>query len=290
MTPLRLATRASPLALWQAHHAANLLRRAHPGLPVVLVPVVSTGDVDRSTPLYGMGNVGVFAKEVHQAVRDGRADVGVHSCKDLPTTWPDGIALAATLRRADPRDALIGAATLAELPPGAKVGTSSLRRQHQILAVRPDLRCEPIRGNVETRLRKVADGEFDATLMAMAGLRRLGLRAQARAAPLDPTSVCTPAPAQGAVALDCRLDDRRTRALMARLDHRPTTQAVTVEREVLAGLRGGCSLPFGCLVRYRRDLGWHAHVALAVDGSVHRWLVCGPRRGLAQRILAAIGG
>jgi len=128
VTPLRLATRASPLALWQARHAAALLRRAHPGLTVILVPVVSTGDVDRTTPLYGMGNVGVFAKEVHLAIREGRADVGVHSCKDLPTTWPDGIALGATLRRADPRDALIGADRIESLPQGARIGTSSLRR------------------------------------------------------------------------------------------------------------------------------------------------------------------
>lgn len=283
---IRLATRASPLALWQARHVAALLRRAHPGLRVVLVPVVSTGDRDRTTPLYGMGGVGVFAKEVHEAVLAGTADVGVHSCKDLPTTTPDGLMLAAILCRADARDALIGAASVAALPHGALVGTSSLRRQAQLAALRSDLRFAPIRGNVETRLRKVRDGEFAATLMAMAGLHRLGLLRMARAVALDPVTQCTPSPAQGAVAVDCRADDQRAQWILAALDHGPTATAVGIERAVLAGLRGGCSLPFGCLVQRDRTGRWQltAHLADS-DGSLRMVRLVGASVDLAARAL-----
>jgi len=285
---IRLATRASPLALWQARHVASLLRRAHPGLHVVLVPVVSTGDRDRTTPLYGMGGVGVFAKEVHEAVLAGIADAGVHSCKDLPTTTPAGLHMAAILRRADVRDALIGATSIAALAEGAVIGTSSLRRQAQLAALRADLRFVPIRGNVETRLRKVGEGEVDATLMAMAGLQRLGLLRRARAVPLDPVVECTPSPAQGAVAVDCRADDRRVQQYLSSLDHEPTAIAVGIERAVLAGLRGGCSLPFGCHVRRQDDGRWHLIARLAGDGGLRTVRLIGASCDLATRALDAL--
>lgn len=261
---LRLATRSSPLALWQAHWVAARLRTAHPGLDVRLVPLTSSGDLDRSTALYASSSVGVFVREIQAAVLDGRADAGVHSCKDLPTTLPAGLTLASVQPRADVRDALItrDGRPLAELPHGALVGTSSLRRQTQLAHLRPDLRFAPIRGNVDTRLRKLRDGEADATVLAMAGLHRLGLVAAARAVALDPWTESVPAPAQGAVAMDCRTDDRRTRVLLAAIDHPATRRAIGIERRILADLEGGCSLPLGCLVRRDADGRWHARIRL----------------------------
>ena len=267
MTVIRLATRGSNLALWQARHVAGLLRRHHQGLAVRLVIVNSSGDTDHATPLYKMGNnVGVFCKEVQQAVLEGRADAGVHSMKDLPTSEPDGLTVAAVLKRADARDVLVGAASLAALPQGALIGTSSLRRQAQLLHARPDLRFTSIRGNVETRLRKVREreGGVVATIMAYAGLKRLGLLRRADAVPLDPWSECTPAPAQGAVAVDCRTGDHRMQSLLTDLHHRDTATAVGIERTVLAGLAGGCSLPLGCFAR-RHDGRWQVRIRLGRD-------------------------
>jgi len=270
VTVIRLATRGSNLALWQARHVAGLLRRQHRGVSVRLVIVNSSGDTDHATPLYRMGNnVGVFCKEVQQAVLEGRADAGVHSMKDLPTSEPDGLIVAAVLKRADPRDVLVGAASLAALPQGALIGTSSLRRQAQLLHARPDLRFTSIRGNVETRLRKVReqDGGVVATVMAYAGLKRLGLLRRADAAPLDPWNACTPAPAQGAVAVDCRSADHRMQVLLSGLHHHDTATAVGIERTVLAGLAGGCSLPLGCFAR-RQAGHWQVRVRLGRDAGL----------------------
>ncbi len=261
---LRLATRASPLALWQARWVARRLRAAHPGLQVQLVPLQSTGDLDRTTTLYHSATVGIFVREIQAAVLAGRANAGVHSAKDLPTTVPSGMILAAVQPRADVRDALVTRTGLAlrDLPLGAVIGTSSLRRQTQLAHLRPDLRFVPIRGNVDTRLRKLAEGEADATILAMAGLHRLGLVARSRAVALDPVTESVPAPAQGAVALDCRIDDRRTRHLLAAINHPPTARAITIERLILADLEGGCSLPLGCLVQRAADGRWRAHIRL----------------------------
>ena len=266
--PFRLATRASPLALWQARWVAARLRAAHPGLHVTLVPMHSSGDLDRSTTLYQSATVGVFVREIQAAVLDGRADAGVHSCKDLPTTSPSGLTLAAIQPRADVRDALVTRAglTLSQLPSGAVIGTSSLRRQTQLAQLRPDLHFVPIRGNVDTRLRKLHDGEADATILAMAGLHRLGLVARTRAVALDPWEESVPAPAQGAVAIDCRHDDVRSQRLLQAIDHAPTRRAITIERQILAELEGGCSLPLGCLVRRDREQRWHARIRL---GDLH---------------------
>jgi hydroxymethylbilane synthase len=284
---LRLATRSSPLALWQAQRVAAGLRLHHPRLRIELLPMTSSGDGDHATPLYRLGTIGIFCKEVQQAVLDGHADAGVHSCKDLPTDEPAGLVLAAILARGDARDALIGASSLAALAHGALIGTSSLRRQAQITAARPDLRFTSIRGNVQTRLRKVAEGEVAATVMAVAGLQRLCLLRQARAVALDPNAVCTPAPAQGAVAVDCRTDDRRTRFLLACLDHRETAIAVGIERRVLAGLAGGCSLPLGCLAR-RRDLAWSVVARLGQDGGVRSVTAHGTAKAVADEVLSAL--
>jgi hydroxymethylbilane synthase len=261
VTVIRLATRGSNLALWQARHVASCLRQRHAGIQVQLIVVNASGDNDHATPLYRMGNIGVFCKEVQQAILENRADAGVHSMKDLPTSEPDGLAIAAVLERADPRDVLVGAAAISALPPNALIGTSSLRRQAQLAHIRPDLRFTSIRGNVETRLRKVREGEVAATIMAYAGLKRLGLLRRADAAPLDPWTTCTPAPAQGAVAVDCRADDQRTQILMAGFHHRETATAVGIERTILAGLAGGCSLPLGCFARRREGL-WHVRIRL----------------------------
>lgn len=268
LSTLRLATRSSPLALWQAHWVAGRLRRAHPGLKVTLVPLHSSGDLDRTTALYASSSVGVFVREIQAAVLDGRADAGVHSCKDLPTTPPPGLVLASVQPRADVRDALItrDGRPLSALPLGALVGTSSLRRQTQLLHLRPDLRFAPIRGNVDTRLRKLAAGEADATILAMAGLHRLGLVVAARAVALDPWHESVPAPAQGAVALDCREDDRLTRLHLAAISHLPTWRAINIERRILADLEGGCSLPLGCLVRRTAHASWQARIRL---GDLH---------------------
>lgn len=287
--PFRLATRGSPLALWQARWVSARLRRHHPGLPVQLVIVSSTGDGDHATPLYRMGNVGVFVKEVQQAIADGRADAGVHSMKDLPTSEPDGLTVAAVLEREDPRDALIGAGSLAALPADALIGTSSLRRQAQLAAARPDVRFASIRGNVETRLRKVRERDQGvvATVMAWAGLKRLGLLRAAGAVPLDPFRESTPAPAQGAVAVDCRTGDRRTRTLLACLHHHETAIAVAIERTVLAGLAGGCSLPLGCLA-VRAAAGWRVRVRLGRDQRLVELDAHGPAADLPTRILDAL--
>ena len=261
---LRLATRSSPLALWQAQWVAGRLRRAHPGLQVTLVPLHSSGDLDRTTALYASNAIGVFVREIQAAVLDGRADAGVHSCKDLPTTLPQGLILASVQPRADVRDALItrDGRPLSALPSGALIGTSSLRRQTQLRHLRPDLRFTPIRGNVDTRLRKLAEGVADATILAMAGLHRLGLVVAARAMALDPWDESVPAPAQGAVALDCRADDRLTRLRLAAISHPPTWRAIDIERRILADLEGGCSLPLGCLVRRTAGGRWQARIRL----------------------------
>ena len=261
---LRLATRASPLALWQANWVAKRLRTAHPGLHVVLVPMHSSGDLDRVTTLYQSSTVGVFVREIQAAVLDGRADAGVHSCKDLPTTSPEGLSLASVQPRADVRDALVtrDGLKLIDLPHGAVIGTSSLRRQTQLAHLRPDLRFVPIRGNVDTRLRKLRDGEADATILAMAGLHRLGLVARSRAVALDPWHESVPAPAQGAVALDCRSDDLRTRRLLWAINHLPTLRSIVIERQILANLEGGCSLPLGCLVQRTPEGRWRARIRL----------------------------
>ena len=238
---LRIATRASALARWQAERVGSLL-----GEPVEYVLVTTTGDRDQRADLHAIGGAGVFVKEVQQAVLDGRADLAVHSAKDLPSTTPDGLVLAAVPERGDPRDALVGA-RLDDIPPGGRIATGSVRRRAQLAAARPDLVFAPLRGNIETRLRKRVDEGHDAVVVALAALERLGLDAEVTEV-LDP-SVLLPQAAQGALGVECRADDDRTRARLTEIDDRAAHAAVRAERAYLAELGGGCTLPCGALAR-----------------------------------------
>jgi len=250
-TRLRIGTRGSPLALAQTQEVRSRLAAAHPELaePGAMETAVirTTGDKIRDRPLADIGGKGLFTKEIDEAMLAGGIDVAVHSMKDLPTWLPDGIVLACTLPREDPRDALIcaRATSIAQLPSGSVVGTASLRRKAQILHRCPDLRVVPLRGNVHTRLRKVAAGEVDATLLALAGLRRLGM-ADAATTVIEPDEML-PAVAQGAIGLTCRAGDSSVRDLLAALDHPETTTRVTAERAMLEVLDGSCRTPIAAL-------------------------------------------
>jgi hydroxymethylbilane synthase len=238
---LRIATRKSPLALWQAEHVAQRLRALGPGAE--LVPMVTTGDRLVDVSLAKLGGKGLFLKELERALEDGRADLAVHSMKDVPVTLEPQFAIAAVLERADPRDAFVSVryGRFDDLPAGARVGTSSLRRRCQILALRPDLTVVPIRGNVHTRVRKVDDGECDAVVLAMAGLDRLGLAARVTQVLTPEQSL--PAIGQGAIGIECRSGDARLRALLAGIEHAPTRACIAAERALNEGLGGSCVAP-----------------------------------------------
>ncbi len=249
-TTLRIATRASALATWQAEHVAQQLRGA--GHAAELVLVSTQGDRDRNSALSTFGGVGVFTREVQQAVLDGRADLAVHSLKDLPTEPTAGLMLGAVLARAPRCDALLlpegrPCSSLAELPPAARIGTGSLRRQAQLLSHRPDLRLGEIRGNLDTRLRKLDEGEFDAIILAEAGLRRLGWDRRISLVLAPP--VMYPAVGQGAIGIECRANDESTLKVLATLDDATTRTEVTAERACLGALRAGCHAPVGAWSR-----------------------------------------
>ena len=239
---IRIATRRSPLAKWQANHVAGLLRAQEPDLEVRLHELVTKGDRILEVPLAEVGGKGLFVKEIEDALLAGQAEIAVHSMKDLPALLAPGLVVGAVPEREDPRDALCSskARSLADLPKGARVGTSSLRRGAQLKALRPDLRIEMVRGNVETRLRK-GETELDAVVLAYAGLRRLGLAGRASYV-FDPEEML-PAVAQGALALEARADDAATLARLARLEHPETRVRVEAERGFLARLEGGCQVP-----------------------------------------------
>lgn len=245
MNRLRLGTRKSPLALWQAEHVRERLQALHPGLVVELVKITTEGDriLDRS--LSRVGGKGLFIKELEQALQEQRIDLAVHSLKDVTVTLPGGLHLAAILEREDPCDAFVSGryARLADLPPGSRVGTASLRRQCQLRAAYPRLDIRTLRGNVNTRLAKLDSGEFDAIILACAGLKRLGFEARIRAR-LDPAE-SLPAVGQGAVCIECREQDARTNALLAPLNHAATRICVSAERAMNAALEGGCQVPIG---------------------------------------------
>ncbi|WP_420467563.1 hydroxymethylbilane synthase [Panacagrimonas sp.] len=240
---LRIATRESPLALWQAEHVRSLLQQTHPGLLVELVPMTTRGDQLLSTALSQAGGKGLFVKELEQALLEDRADLAVHSMKDVPAQQPEGLALTTFLHPEDPRDAFVSNrhGTLAALPQGARVGTSSLRRQSLLAALRPDLKIALLRGNVGTRLRKLDEDEFDAILLACAGLRRLGMADRIREA-LD-VARFIPAIGQGIVGIEARADDAHTRELLAPLDHAGARTRLAAERALNARLGGACSVP-----------------------------------------------
>ncbi len=298
---LRLGTRASRLARIQTEAATAALQAVEPALneegAVTAVPITTTGDAVLDRPLAEIGGKGLFAKEIDAALLDGRVDAAVHSCKDLETQLPDGIVIAAMLPRADVRDALIaadGTASIADLPEGARLGTSSLRRAAQALHRRPDLQIVPLRGNVQTRLSKVADGTVDAAILALAGLDRLGMADKVTGV-LNPDEML-PAAAQGAVALACREDDAATRELLARVHDRDTGLCVDAERAMLAALDGSCQTPIGGLaaldggnLALRGLVATEDGTALfteAGEASAEEGLALGARVGAALRAAA----
>jgi len=240
--PLVIATRESRLALWQAEHVRDLLQQRF-GLRVELLGMTTRGDQILDRTLSKVGGKGLFVKELEAALEDGRAHLAVHSLKDVPMDLPDGFELAAVLEREDPRDAFVSNrfATLAELPQGACVGTSSLRRVSQLLASRPDLRIEPLRGNLDTRLRKLDDGQYDAIVLAAAGLKRLGLAQRIRS--VFAVDEMIPAAGQGALGIEIRSDQVALRDTLAQLSDRPTWWGAQAERAVSRSLGGSCSMP-----------------------------------------------
>ena len=242
-TPLRIATRKSPLALWQAEYVRDRLIAAHPGLEVELVRMTTQGDKILDSPLAKVGGKGLFVKELEEGLLNGRADLAVHSMKDVPVELPEGLHLPVICEREDPRDAFVSQhyAALDDLPQGARVGTSSLRRQCQLTTLRPDLEILSLRGNVNTRLAKLDAGDFDAIILAAAGLLRLGFGDRITAY-LD-TSISLPAIGQGAVGIECRRDDPDVNQVISALNHPPTQVRVSAERAMNHRLEGGCQVP-----------------------------------------------
>lgn len=240
---IRIATRKSPLALWQAEHVRARLLALHPGLQVELLKMSTQGDRILDSPLAKIGGKGLFVKELEQGMLEGRADLAVHSMKDVPSELPAGLCIGAILEREDPRDAFVSSrfASVDDLPEGARVGTSSLRRQCQLRARRPDLQILDLRGNVGTRLGKLDGGDYDAIVLACAGLKRLGLseRISRELAPEE----MLPAIAQGVIGIECRVDDERINRLITPLNHQETRYRTQAERAMNAALAGGCQAP-----------------------------------------------
>lgn len=265
---IRIATRKSALALWQAEHVKARLEQAHPGLKVSLVPMVSRGDKLLDAPLAKIGGKGLFVKELETALLENEADIAVHSMKDVPMDFPDGLGLYCICEREDPRDAFVSNtyASLDALPPGSVVGTSSLRRQAQLLARRPDLKIQFLRGNVNTRLAKLDAGEYDAIILAAAGLIRLGFEERIRSSISAEDSL--PAGGQGAVGIECRSADSDVHALLAPLHHRETALRVTAERALNKHLNGGCQVPIACYALLENDQLWLRGLVGQPDGGL----------------------
>ena len=268
---VRAATRGSALALWQTEHVAHLLSGSAADATIETVIVSTAGDRDTTSPIHAIGGKGVFVKEVQAAVLDGRADVAVHSAKDLPAETPDGLVLASIPVRADPRDALVGA-RLADLAPGATVGTGSIRRRVQLQALRPDLQFEEIRGNIDTRLARV--GELDLVIMAAAALDRLG-RSPDTVDRLD-VEVMIPQVGQGALAIECRADDAETLAALRVIEDPDSRRAVGAERGFLRELGGDCDLPAGA---YATVVGPDVEIVAVLSGGAGSALVRAAGRG-----------
>ena len=264
---LRIATRKSPLAIWQAEHVAARLRAAHPGLKVELVGMSTQGDRILDTPLAKIGGKGLFVKELEQGMLEGRADLAVHSMKDVPVELPEGLHLAVIMEREDPLDAFVSGrySGVDALPEGAVVGTSSLRRHCQLAERRPDLRIEPLRGNVNTRLRKLDEGEYDAIILAAAGLIRLGF--QERITAFIGPEQSLPAIGQGAVGIECRSDDAQVNELIAPLHHEETACCVLAERAMNERLNGGCQVPIAGYAMLEHGELWLRGLVGEPDGS-----------------------
>ena len=296
---IRIATRKSPLALWQAEFVKAKLLEHNADLDVQLVAMTTRGDVLLDTPLAKVGGKGLFVKELEVAMLENRADIAVHSMKDVPMEFPPGLGLAVICEREDPLDAFVSNqyTALEQLPDGAVVGTSSLRRQCQIRAKFPQLNIKDLRGNVNTRLGKLDNGDYDAIILASAGLLRLGM--EDRIASRLPADLCLPAGGQGAVGIECRDQDRATRDLLASLNHADTNTRVTAERALNRHLQGGCQVPIACFAELKdsQNLSVRALVG-SVDGSlILEDQISGPRESaeqlgieLAERLLAAGAG
>lgn len=268
MTVVRIATRKSQLALWQAQHVAALLRDAHPGIEIELVPLVTQGDRIQDRTLAAIGGKGLFIKELEVAIEDLRADIAVHSMKDVPADLPAGLMIGAVLTRADPRDALVstsGIERIQDLPQGAVVGTSSLRRQAQLCALRVDLRIEALRGNVDTRIRKLDAGGMHAIILACAGLIRLGLESRITSR-IDP-DICLPAVTQGVIGIECRRSDTRTLDLLRPLEDPATRLCMDAERAFAARLGGSCQSPIAAYAELGSDRMTLRGLVAEPDGS-----------------------
>lgn len=243
---IRIGTRGSALALWQAEWVKSELEKKYPGLVVTLTKIKTTGDKILDVPLAKVGGKGLFVKEIEEAMLEGTIDIAVHSMKDVPTFFPEGLHLGAITKREDPRDALISRdhVKFNDLPNGANIGTSSLRRQAQLMNIRPDFHIQQLRGNVDTRLRKLKEGQFHAIILAAAGVRRLGL-AENVTEYIDP-EISLPAIGQGALGIECRIDDRELNNTISFFNHAETRVCVTAERALLRKLEGGCQVPIAC--------------------------------------------
>ena len=295
---LRIATRSSPLAIWQAEYVQQRLTALNPSLTVELVRIKTQGDIILDTPLAKIGGKGLFVKELEQAMLDCRADIAVHSMKDVPMELPEGLTLAVICEREDPRDAFVCNTyeRFDDLPFGAHVGTSSLRRSAQLKAARPDLRISSLRGNVQTRLGKLDAGEFDAILLAAAGLKRLGLGERIRHELMPEVSL--PAVGQGAVGIECREDDPRVHALLAPLNDPLTWDRVVAERAMNRKLEGGCQVPIAGYAELQGDELWLRGLVASEQGDrVLRAEARAPRsdaarlgRELGEQLLAAGAG
>lgn len=265
---IRIATRKSALALWQAEYVKARLEASHPGLKVSLVPMVSRGDKLLDAPLAKIGGKGLFVKELETALLENEADIAVHSMKDVPMEFPEGLGLYCICEREDPRDAFVSNRfdSLDALPPGSVVGTSSLRRQAQLLARRPDLKIQFLRGNVNTRLAKLDAGEYDAIILAAAGLIRLGFGERIRSSIGVDESL--PAGGQGAVGIECRTGDSEVHALLSCLNHAPTATRVVAERALNKRLNGGCQVPIACYAVLEGEQLWLRGLVGQPDGTL----------------------
>ncbi|RLK47113.1 hydroxymethylbilane synthase [Alkalispirillum mobile] len=282
---LRIATRRSPLAMWQAEHVAAELKRHHPGLAVELVPMSTRGDRILDQALSRIGGKGLFIKELEQGMEEGRADLAVHSMKDVPWRMPDGFVLPVILERHEPTDAFVSNhyRSIDDLPEGGHLGTASLRRQCQAKARRPDLKVSTLRGNVNTRLGKLDAGEFDAIILAASGLSRLGF--DDRIARRLPPEESLPAVGQGALGIECLADDERVQQLVAPLDHGPTHTLLKAERAMNARLQGSCQVPIAGYACYEGDGIWLRGLVGSPDGAD---IVRGEIRGPLEQA-AALG-
>ena len=277
--PLRIATRESPLALWQAHHIKRLLQHHYPHLPVDIIGMTTRGDQILDRSLAKIGGKGLFVKELEMALLNGRADIAVHSMKDLPMLLPDGLSLGTICEREDPSDALVSNlyADLSDLPAGSRVGTSSLRRQCQLRAAHGHLKISDLRGNVNTRLAKLEAGDYDAIILATAGLVRLQLADRIRQR--LPTALSLPAAGQGAIGIECRSDDQRILELLGPLGHAATRICVTAERAVNRHLEGSCEVPIAAYAELEADQQIYLRARVgSPDGSL---LLCDELRGSA---------